>query len=296
MAPRISGTPRKRKRRTSAELRTLDARLYWIAHEHQPCTVRQVYYRAVVAGLCDKTASGYNLVQRRMLAMRREGRLPYTWIRDNARTFYGRPRYRDLEEFGLAASRYLYHFDYWADSPVNVEVWVESDSIAGTLQHTVVDEWGLRLHVARGFSSETFLHNAGQEIQQDGRETFVYVLSDFDPSGVSLADDIARKLVHFAGDIPVQVERVALDGQQVDKWSLPTHPLKPTDRRAPSFRREHGNEACELEAVPPKQLRALVSHAIARHIPRGRIAAAKRDEQLQRDALRMLPDWIRGTA
>lgn len=292
----ISGTPRKRKRRTQAELETLDENLWYIVKEHQPCTVRQVYYRAVVAYLCKKTSSGYNLIQRRLLTMRRDGRLPYEWIQDNARTHYGLPRYRNLEHFAEAASRHLYHYDYWATSPVNVELWVESDSIAGTLRHTVVHEWGLRLHVARGFSSETFLYNAGQEIQDDGRETFVYVLSDFDPSGISLADDIAEKLVAFAEGVPVRVERIALDGTQVDAWDLPTHELKRSDRRAKRFRREHGSEACELEAVPPKQLRTLVSNAIARHVPVEKIVAAKRDERLQREALRALPDFLRGGA
>jgi hypothetical protein len=292
----ISGTPRKRKRRTRGELANLDAALYLIVREHAPCTVRQVYYRAVVAYLCDKTESGYTLIQRRLLTMRREQRLPYGWIEDNARSFYGRRRYADLTTFALDASRSLYHYDYWAASPVSVELWVESDSIAGTLRDTVVDEWGLRLHVARGFSSETFLFNAGEDVQADGRETFVYVLSDFDPSGVSLAGDIAGKLPRFSRDVPVHVERIALSGDLVGAWQLPTHPLKKSDRRAARFRREHGSEACELEAVAPTVLRRLVSEAIGRHVSPDKIAAAKRDEQLQREALRKLPNFLRGGA
>lgn len=290
----LRGTPRKR--RTRAELEQLDGALYALARDHQPATVRQIYYRAVVAYLCDKTQAGYNLVQRRLLALRRTGVLPYHWIADNARTYYGITRYRDLEHFGIAASRLLYHRDYWRDNPEAVEIWVESDSIAGTLTDTVLNEWGLRLHVARGFSSETFLFNAGQEIQADGRETLVYTLSDFDPSGVSLAEDIAEKLTRFSGDVPVTVRRIALTGDQVRDWSLPTHPLKATDRRARRFIREHAEVACELEAIPPAQLRELVSDSIRQHIPAARIAAAKRDEQLQREALRALPDFLRGAS
>ena len=292
----ISGTPRKRYRRTKAELETLQAELYQIVQQHQPATVRQVFYLSVVVGLCDKRESGYTLVQRELLKMRRGGAVPYHWIADNIRTFYGRTRYGSLEEFGLVASRHLFHYDYWRDSAETVEVWVESDSIAGTLRGTIVDEWGLRLHVARGFSSETFLYNAGEEIQEDGRPTHVYVLSDFDPSGISLAEDIAEKLARFSGDVPVTVERIALDGEQVRSWELPTHALKSSDRRAARFQREHGHEACELEAVPPNTLRELVSEHIGRHVSPERIAAAKRDERVQRDALRALPEWFRGRA
>ena len=292
----ISGTPRKRRRRTRAELEALQSTLYYIVEEHRPCTVRQVFYLSVVADLCPKDDRGYQLVQRELLKLRRAGEVPYSWIADTVRTFYGRPRYSGLEDFAVEASRSLYHFDYWRDSTVNVELWVESDSIAGTLRATVIDEWGLRLHVARGFSSETFLYTAGQEIQEDRRETYVYVLSDFDPSGVSLAEDIADKLERFSGDVPVHVERIALSGHQVRAWGLPTHGLKATDGRAARFRREHGTEACELEAVPPNLLRKLVSMSIGKHVAPERIAAAKRDEQLQRDALRALPAFLGGRA
>jgi uncharacterized protein (DUF2249 family) len=287
----ISDAPRKRHRRTQAALEELDGELYKLVQEHQPCTVRQVYYLAVTKYLCDKTQSGYNLVQRRLLSMRRAATLPYGWIADNVRTYYGHTRWESIEDF-VEASSYLYHYDYWAGSPVSVEVWVESDSIAAPIRETVVRDWGLRLHVARGFSSETFLYKAGEAIQEGGRPTHVYVLSDFDPSGVSLAADIAAKLVAFSGDVPVTVERIALNGEQVRAWSLPTHGLKTSDKRAAGFKREHGDEACELEAVPPKMLRKLVSDAISRHVEPWKIAAAKQDEYIQRDSLRAVAERL----
>ena len=58
MSTGVRGTPHKRKRRTRAEIAALDEALWHIAGEHAPCTVRQVYYRAVVASLCEKTDSG----------------------------------------------------------------------------------------------------------------------------------------------------------------------------------------------------------------------------------------------
>ena len=247
----------------------------------------------MVAYLCDKTDSGYNLIQRRLLAMRRNGELPYGWIEDNTRSFYGRKRYRDLEEFGMVAGRDLYALNYWADNPVSIEVWCESDSIAGTLRQSVIHEWGLRLHVARGFSSETYVYNAGEEIKSDGRKTFIYILSGFDPSGITLAEDIASKLTAFAGPVPVTVKRIALSGEQVARWRLPTHALKKSDKRAKNFRRIYGNEACELEAIAPGVLRKLVSSSIAQHIEPRRIEKAKEDELLQRQALRQLPAFFR---
>jgi hypothetical protein len=289
----LTGTPHKKKRRSKAELAHLDERLYELARDNAPCSVRQIYYRALVAYLCEKGDPGYNLIQRRVLHLRREGLLPYSWIRDNTRTYYGRRRYANLEEFGDHASSSLFYLDYWRYEPVSVEVWCESDSIAGTLVNTVIDEWGLRLYVARGFSSETFLHETALELKEAGKPAFIYVLSDFDPSGVSLADNISEKLSAFASPLPVTVQRIALNAQQVRDWQLPTHPLRKSDTRAARFRKEHGHAACELEAVPPNQLRGLVSDAVSEHIAPWRLAAAKQSEVLQREALQQLPEFMR---
>lgn len=284
----LSGTPHKRQRRTGRELQTLDAQLVFLVHENKPCTVRQIYYRAVVHYLVSNDNRGYNLVQRRLLQLRRSGIIPYGSIEDNARSFYGGNRHTGPEAF-MQHARYTYHLDYWQNEPINVEVWCESDSIAGTLRHIVTQEWGLRLYVARGFASETYLYNAGQAIQEDGRETFIYTLSDFDPSGITLAEDIAEKLEAFAGPVPVHVQRIALSREQVQLWDLPTHPVKATDSRGKRFKREHGDRVCDLEAVPPRELRNLVSKSIGEHVDPRKIQAAKRDEALQREAMASLP-------
>ena len=62
-------------------------------------TVRQVFYRAVVAGLIAKTGAEYkNAVGRLLVLMRRPGDLPYDWIADNTR-WMRRPRtYSSLED------------------------------------------------------------------------------------------------------------------------------------------------------------------------------------------------------
>jgi hypothetical protein len=290
----LSGVPHKRKRRSKQELQTLDAHLIVLVQQNQPCTIRQIYYRAVVAGLCDKTESGYDLVQRRLLKLRRENFIPYGWIKDNLRSHYGSQRFTSLEEFGLHASKYLYSYDYWHENPVSVQVWCESDSIAGTLVDTVCNTYGLRLYVARGFSSETYLYEAAEEIKADGRETFIYLFSDFDPSGISLAETIQTKLEEFVSNVPIRVKRLALSREQVVDWNLPTHDLKKSDTRAKRFAKDYADFACELEAIPSTTLRQLVSNAISQHINPRRLEAAKEDEMMQREALAGLPEWFRG--
>jgi len=56
-----------------------------------------------------------------------------------------------------------------------------------------------------------------------GRPANVFVLNDYDPAGVSLAEDITAKLEKFAYPLPVTVRRIALNGEQVRAWDC-LHP------------------------------------------------------------------------
>ena len=44
-----------------------------IVDEISPCSVRQVYYQAVVRGLVEKTEAAYGKVQRALVILRRDG-------------------------------------------------------------------------------------------------------------------------------------------------------------------------------------------------------------------------------
>ncbi len=86
----------------------LDARLLSIAAEERPTSVRGMYYMAMGAGLVDKHVNGtrgnYMRVQRRILRMRREGTMPYSWITDGSRTVYRHTRYDDPKNFSTHAA------------------------------------------------------------------------------------------------------------------------------------------------------------------------------------------------
>src|SRR5687767_9522187 len=84
----------RRHRRTKAELAEIDAAIYEIAEAEQPISVRGLFYRMVSRGLVPKTdkhgkktgtPSGYGVVQREVLKLRRRGDMPYSWITDGSR-------------------------------------------------------------------------------------------------------------------------------------------------------------------------------------------------------------------
>ena len=279
------------KRLSKAQRAELDNHLLAIADKEKPTSIRGMYYMALGAGLIDKDAQGqrnnYMRVQRRLLQMRRSGRLPYSWITDGSRTIYGYERYEDLEAFADHAAS-IYRKDYWMDSPVRVEVWVEKDAMAGKLKPVVRDEFGLGLYVSRGFASETYLQKAGDHIRSGGRPTYVYLLTDFDASGMNIAQTVERELIKQASPTEVMVERIAATPEQIDEYGLITQPVTRTDTRAHRFIERHGTETVELDAIPAPEIRRLVRAAIERHMDPRRLEMLRMIEQEEREGIRKL--------
>ncbi len=277
---------KSRRRRTRQELEDLDRALAEIVAEIEPATVRQIFYQAVVRGLVPKDeAKGYKLVQRRLVKLREAGVIPYGWITDNVRVVRGHNRYEGPEGYARVAAEF-YRRDYWADSPVNVEVWLEKDALAGVLVPTVVEECGLDLHVTRGYASVSYLESAASFIRNDGRPTYVYLLTDFDPSGLGIADTVTVELMNRSYPTEVYVERLAVSREQIDEYGLPTRPTKTTDSRARKFVRQHGTGSVELDAIPPDTLRGLVRESIELHMDPRRLDALRLAEREERDLLR----------
>jgi hypothetical protein len=283
----VNGTSTiKRTRRTRAEIEALDYALCEIVDQFRPVTVRQVFYQAVNRALVPKSETkGYRVVQRRLVALRESGDIPHGDIVDGTRYVHGHRRYHDLDEFTTYAAG-LYRKDYWSTSEVNVEVWLEKDALKGVLVPTVVNECGLGLHVTRGFASITYLQEAAEDIERDERPTYVYVLTDFDPSGVSIAEKVEEELMARAPESDITVERLAVDREQIGQWNLPTRPTKASDTRAARFRRVHGTDSVELDAIPPDELRNLVRNAIDSHMEPWRLRQFRMVELEERETLR----------
>jgi hypothetical protein len=262
-----------RKRHTNAELAVLDALLIDLVEEYNPITVRGTFYQMEVRDHVEKSERGYDLVQRRLVKLRRSGAIPYSHITDGSRLVRGHDRYDGVGSF-QAEMASLYRRDYWSDEDVLVEVWIEKDALAGTIYPVVCEEWGLDLYINRGFTSHSYLYGAARTILAIGKPAHIYVLSDFDPSGKCAAHKVAEGLEHFVGDrVEVNVYDLAVTEEQIAMWSLPSRPTKVVSRTGKlntHYRKfaetyGEGTRSVELDAIRPDLLRGLVSEAIAGH-------------------------------
>ena len=278
-------SPLKKHRATQDEMEVRAAFLLAYADRHRPVTVRQLYYVAEVHGLpgISKADGDYDKVQRQVLKLRREKRMPYSAIADATR-WMRKPATYDSVADALRETAALYRRNIWNDHPEHVEIWVEKDALAGVI-YPVTSEYGVPLMVSRGFSSETFAFEAAQSYAADGRPVHVYHLGDFDRSGVAAAEDLRRKLTAFAAeaDVAVHFTRLGVTPVQIDAWSLPTRSPK---RESAADRRWPYDYACELDAIEPDRLRMLVREAIRRHMPDDYLRMAQVAEQSERELLR----------
>jgi hypothetical protein len=282
-ACRISGrkaTKRQMEARYEALVRIVD--------RIKPCTVRQTYYQATVLGVVEKDEAGYDRVQRALVDLRRSKRIAYRSITDSTR-WQIKPETHDSLHDMLDETARLYRRAVWADVNAYCEVWLEKDALAGVV-HPITGKYDVPLMVARGFSSLSFLHSAGEDIAALEKPAHIYHLGDFDPSGQDAARHIEEMLREFAPDAEIHFERLAVLPNQIKRWKLPTRPTKQSDSRAKSFGRK---QSVELDAIEPGQLRKLVEDAILRHLPANQLSVLKVAEDSERFMLKVFANYAR---
>jgi hypothetical protein len=292
----------RRHRSTQAEMEVRGAFLLDYAEEHRPVTVRQLFYRASVEGLVDKTEKGYAQVQRQVLQLRREGLMPYGDIADLSRRAR-KPYTCDSVAAALEDTAQFYRKALWRDNCDYVEVWCEKDALAGVIE-PVTRKFDVPLMVTRGFASETFCFEAVNARIGDPREYVVYYLGDCDRSGVDAANALEEKLDRFGAEMGrafINFQRLAIspedilefDGDQAlfcmpvgeyDKW-LPTREPK---RESAADRNWPHPWAIELDAIEPDDLRAMVQWAIEQHLPPEQYEILKVAEESERKLIQGL--------
>ena len=274
-------SPINRNRATKAEMEERARFLISYAEEHGPVTVR-----AEVAGLpgIDKTESGYNKIQAQVLNLRRTGRLDYGDIADATRWMRKPPSYNSIKD-ALDQCARTYRRNLWADANCHVEIWCEKDALAGVIL-PVTAKWDVPLMVARGFASETFCYEAIAARGDDDRPYFVYYLGDFDRAGQDAAKALEEKLCRFAEEDGIEVifEAISVTLEQIALMGLPTRSPKRESRADQNWPYRF---ACELDAIPPDAMRAMVEGAINRHIDQQQLGVIEIAERDERELLRL---------
>lgn len=276
------------KRRSPRDQACLDAALAYIANQYQIITVRQLFYQASsVHALVPKNENGYKLVCRRSAALRRGHLLPFQRFSDSTR-WMRKPESWDSAEAMLDTIADTFRLNLWKGHDRRCEIWCEKDALAGVIA-PITERYDVPLMVSRGMSSITFLHQAAQEIRHASRigiDTTIFLAYDFDASGQIAAREIRQGLKEMSG-VDIEVETLAVTAAQVSEMNLPTRDPKPAD-----FQKGWDYDfCCELDAINPDQLQAMVTEAIESVADLQLMEDLRLEERLAKEGLKNFPGF-----
>jgi hypothetical protein len=126
-----------------------------------------------------------------------------------------------------------------------------------------------------------------QKYTENGLEPVVIHLGDHDPSGIDMTRDIRERLSLMSwGDVDVQ--RIALNMDQIDEYQPPPNPAKIADSRAADYIDRFGRESWELDALEPRILVDLITQKVEEYVDQALFDEALAHEQEQEDAIRQV--------
>jgi hypothetical protein len=238
-------------------------------------TLRQLYYQFVSRDLIPNTMKEYKRLGGVINDARLAGHISWKAIIDRTRNLERNPHWESAKDFMTSVTP-QFQMDKWANQPNRVEVWVEKDALVGVIER-VCRENDVAFFACRGYTSQSEMWAASQrliEYRDEGQTPVIIHLGDHDPSGVDMSRDINDRLDMFMGDGGIEVNRVALNMDQVRKYRPPPNPAKITDARATKYIKKFGRESWELDALEPRMLNELIAETIESY----------RDHALWRDA------------
>ena len=280
-------------------------------------TVRQIYYQFVARDLFPderkwrqipdtnkwvKDPNGtknaepnYKWLAEILTEARMAGLIDWDMIVDRGRETVTPTTWKDPAEIVNAAAD-SFAVDKWEDQTNHVEVMVEKQALEGVLI-PVCRRLGIRFTANKGYSSASSLYEAGKRLYQKSREgktVWVLYLGDHDPSGIDMTRDVEERLQMYSKTW-VNVDRLALNMDQIEDLKPPVNPAKETDSRYQSYLDRFGPSSWELDALDPRQLAGIVTDAVERL--RDNIAwseAVKREESMRKELRDFVDAYQRG--
>lgn len=225
--------------------------------------LRQLYYQMVARGHIENSQRSYKRIGSLVGEGRLAGMIDWDMITDrNRQTIYYANWPSPAARIRSAAA--TFRIDRWEDQPCHVEVVVEKNALSGVLR-PVCNSLDIRFMAAKGYPSASILYQMSKRLNDmAGRDKEIWILhlGDHDPSGIDMTRDLEDRLWLFAFDADINVNRLALNMDQVERLRPPENPAKMTDTRFKAYLAEFGQSSWELDAIDPVELASIVTDAV----------------------------------
>lgn len=221
-------------------------------------TLRQLYYQFVARDLIPNNERSYKNLGSVVNDGRLAGLIDWEHITDRTRSLKGRSHWDSPADIIEQVSR-SYHIDMWANQKYRPEIWIEKDAVAGVVEG-VCRQLDVPYFSCRGYTSQSEMWVGAMRINSWAKHSkqtpVIFHFGDHDPSGKDMTRDIVDRIQMFMGG--VELNRLALNMDQIEKYKPPPNPAKISDSRATAYIAEFGDESWELDALEPKVIVDLV--------------------------------------
>lgn len=263
-------------------------------------SVRQLFYQLVSKNLIPNSMKEYKAISSLVTDARLAGQVDWDSIADRGRRSLRSRHWSNPGEMAREMAK-SFKIDKWADQPCYVEVFVEKQALEGVLI-PVCSELDVTFTANKGYSSASSFYSAAKRFRwrhDQGKNLHVLYLGDHDPSGLDMTRDIEERVPLLAGDpqedggpgaIPMKINRLALNINQVREFNPPENPAKMQDSRAPGYVAKFGESSWELDAVEPRTLAGLVRKAVLKLRDEDKWSAACKREEEMREELTLFAD------
>lgn len=238
-------------------------------------TLRQLYYQFVSRDWLPNTLQNYNRLGSIINDARLAGMVDWEAIEDRTRNLAALAHW-DSPSAIVRACAQQFHYDLWDSQPCRIEVWIEKEALAGVFER-VCRANDVPFLCCRGYTSQSEMWAGSQRLVQyseRGQKVIILHFGDHDPSGIDMTRDITDRLKLFGVDL--QLERLALNMDQVRRYRPPPNPAKQTDSRFAGYIKSFGHSSWELDALEPRVLSDLVETALNSYMDQDAMLTARR--------------------
>lgn len=225
-------------------------------------TLRQLYYQFVSRGLIDNNERSYKRLGKLVTDARMAGIMDWEAIEDRNRAVSSWRINEDIDDI-LADIHFQFAADFWQDQTYYVEVWVEKDALSNVIERAVMP-FRVPYLACKGYLSASEAYRAAKRFESagnDGKQCLLIHLGDHDPSGLDMTRDNGDRM-NLMSFNEVEVRRIALNMDQIDRYNPPPNPAKTTDSRSDDYISQYGETSWELDALEPGVVVELIRREI----------------------------------
>lgn len=163
-----------------------------------------------------------------------------------------------------------------------VEPMIPGGVIGVETQHKTLVTNGL---ISHNSSTSAMYESAQRFLEASDKQPVLLYLGDHDPSGEDMVRDVKDRL-KLMGIDDLEVRKLALTMDQVERFNPPPNPAKLSDSRARAYVTQHGASSWEVDALQPEVLQQIIETAIRELVDVNAMNAIKAQEEQDKDRLR----------